>query len=294
MKIIRASKAGFCMGVSLALKKLENAIERQKKLNKPVQRICTLGPIIHNPQVLEYFKSQGVCCLKDTLEAKEDDFVLIRAHGIPAKQEDYLRQICHFVEDATCPKVKKAQLSIAKATANGETLLLFGEKEHPEVCGLMSYAKGDTFVFDSLAKLNEFSLEKTMPYVLASQTTQDRECFVKIAQFLENKTNTLNVLSTICNATKERQEEAIRIASIVDMVIVAGGKNSGNTRRLASLSKQACSRVIHVESANELPLEELKKCKSAGIIAGASTPGKIIDEIENCLLSYIQDGCRHN
>lgn len=271
------------MGVSLALKKLENALARQNAVKDG--SICTLGPIIHNPQVLEDFRRRGVTCLDAAEDARQDDYVLIRAHGIPLFLEQGLRKACRHVEDATCPKVKKAQLSIAEATRAGATLLLFGEAEHPEVEGLLSYAAGNAFVFTSLATLEAPIADSSQNFVLASQTTQNRESFEQIAADLKRRLPHLTILSTICDATRERQEEALRIARDVDVMVVVGGHESGNTRRLASLARESGISTLHIESARDLDRSAFIKKSRAGLTAGASTPKSIIDEVESWLLA---------
>lgn len=277
MKVIRADTAGFCMGVSLALKKLDRAVREQ------AGPICTLGPIIHNPQALHAYEAMGVRCLERAEWASREEHVLIRAHGVPRDVETLLRERCARVEDATCPRVKKAQLAIAGATRHGETLLLFGEESHPEVAGLISYACGVAHVFDSLEALERIPLNPTLGYVLASQTTQDRETFEKIATLLSPGLSRLTVLSTICDATKKRQEEALRIAAQVDVMVVVGGRTSGNTRRLANVAQGVGIRTFLVETAAELVSADFAGSRIAGLTAGASTPCELIDAVENSL-----------
>lgn len=277
MKVIRAVTAGFCMGVSLALKKLDKAVREY------AGPICTLGPIIHNPQALLAYEAMGVKCLARAEYATRKEHVLIRAHGIPREVETLLRKRCAWVEDATCPKVKKAQLAISGATRNGETLLLFGEESHPEVAGLISYACGPAHVFDSLEALKRISFKPEKGYVLASQTTQDRETFAKIASWLGHLFPQLNILSTICDATKKRQEEALRIAAQVDIMVVVGGRESGNTRRLANLAQGAGIRTFLVETEAELEPADFAGSGIAGLTAGASTPCELIDGVERFL-----------
>ena len=279
MKVLRASRAGFCMGVGLALKKLEKALENDDKT-----RICTLGPIIHNPQVMRKFSERGVQCLGNVEEATQNDTVLIRAHGIPREIEERLRMLCENVLDATCPKVKNAQMAIANATVNGAELLLFGESEHPEVKGLVSYAKGSAKIFASQHEMENMPLEPKKSYVLASQTTQDKESFQKIAEQLQKMLPHLVSLSTICDATRERQQEALDLARKVDVMVVAGGRESGNTRRLANLARDAGIETWHIETAAELDKKNFAKKRLAGLTAGASTPKSLIDEVEKWLL----------
>lgn len=279
MKIIRAKTAGFCMGVSLALQKLDNALEKYSG------RICTLGPIIHNPQVLEHYAKNGVSCLKSSEDVCNGDIVVIRAHGIVRKEEEALKNRGIVIIDATCPKVKKAQISIKNATENGKRLLLFGEESHPEVRGLVSYAGSDAYVFGSMKELVSLDLDKNNKYVLASQTTQDINIFLEIKTYLKNKFPDLVILETICGATSERQEEARDIASYVDVMIIIGGRESGNTRRLADVAALKCPETYLCERIEELDEKKFKKNLQIGLTAGASTPKSLIEAAEKWLTS---------
>lgn len=279
MKVLRAKTAGFCMGVSLALKKLESALEQKQG------RICTLGPIIHNPQALAEFEARGVVCLERPEEAEKGDHVLIRAHGIPREVEEQLRSRVAQVVDATCPKVKKAQLAIARATAKKTPLLLFGESDHPEVAGLVSYACGQAYVFNSERQLEQFDLPESGAIILASQTTQDRDAFARICEVLDQRGGRLKILSTICDATRERQSDALQIARQAKIMVVVGGRSSGNTRRLAAIASGAGIPALHVETAAELHSDDFTGLDVAGLTAGASTPRRLIDEAEAWLVA---------
>ncbi|SDF83886.1 4-hydroxy-3-methylbut-2-enyl diphosphate reductase [Desulfovibrio legallii] len=282
MDVIRARTAGFCMGVGLALQKLEAALQERAA---DTARICTLGPIIHNPQVLEDYARKGVARLEEPEEARPGDMVVIRAHGVTRQTEERLRAGGARVLDATCPKVKKAQLSIARATAGGAALLLFGEADHPEVRGLVSYAGGPAYVFGDMEALEALSLPEDRPYVLASQTTQDRALFAVIERLLRGRLPGLTVLATICDATRERQDEARSIAARADVMVVVGGRESGNTRRLADVARAAGIATYHVETVDELRPEFFAQKARAGLTAGASTPKSLIEAAEERLTS---------
>ncbi len=290
MKIIRAKTAGFCMGVSLALQKLDQALEQSIPTAKQDERICTLGPIIHNPQVLEDYATRGVHCLRSVEEVQSHDVVVVRAHGIPQQEEAALIQKAQRIIDATCPKVKKAQMAIANATeknqGQGRTLLLFGEENHPEVRGLISYAHGKSFVFDSLEKLQTLQLDPQEAYVLASQTTQDGKIFRDIEAYLRHSYKDIPVLSTICHATRQRQEDIMTIAAHVDAVVVVGGKQSGNTCRLADVAAAQGVPTWHIETADELKKENFLTFSQIGLTAGASTPKRLIDATHTLLESF--------
>ena len=282
MNVIRAKRAGFCMGVALALHKLDSMVASRK-----AEQVATLGEIIHNPQVLEDYARKGVRRLGAASEAEPDMAVLIRAHGITRGMEDELRGRCSRVEDATCPRVKKAQLAIAEATGAGRELLLYGEADHPEVRGLISYAAGASHIFSSPDEL-EVLLEREdlrgRPVVLAAQTTQDRLLFDAMRARLSSLFGeSLAVLDTICDATRQRQEEAVELAGKVQAMVVVGGRTSGNTRRLAELARMRGVPTVLVETADELEPEFFHGVDTVGLTAGASTPGYIIDEVESRL-----------
>lgn len=281
MDVVVAQSAGFCMGVGLALEKLETVLDEAEA----GERIHTLGPIIHNPQVLAEFAARGVSCLERPEDAEPGAIVIIRAHGITRRAEAMLRSRGVTVIDATCPKVSTAQKLISRETERGRSLLLLGEAHHPEVRGLLSYALPDAVVFETLEEL----IPQLVPgkgYVLAAQTTQDRAVFEQVREYLREKLGAdVPVLETICDATKVRQQEAIAIARQVDKMVVAGGFESGNTRRLAQVVEAQGTPCVHVETASQLNPADFAECRKIGLTAGASTPDKIIQEIHAVLAS---------
>lgn len=278
MNVIRAKTAGFCMGVSLALQTLDSTLHEKN-------RICTLGPIIHNPQVLAAYEAQGVVCVRDASQLRSGDRVIIRAHGVPRQDEAAARARGAIVVDATCPRVKKAQLSIARATRHGASLLLFGEAEHPEVRGLISYTHATAHVFSNREELEPLCSGTRPPCVLASQTTQDCNTFIQLERILRARFSDLVVLSTICDATRSRQEEARAIAANVDVMVVVGGRQSGNTRRLVDVAALSGIETFLVESVDELDAKKFLQKTRAGLTAGASTPKSLIDATELWLTS---------
>ncbi len=289
MDVVRARTAGFCMGVSLALRKLDDAIKTHAG---QARRICTFGPIIHNPQVLADYERRGVVCLQATDALKSGDIVVIRAHGVTRQAEAQIRACGAEIIDATCPRVKKAQTSIAASTRDGSSLLLFGEADHPEVRGLVSYACGDKVVFPDLESLRKRDISPERSWVLASQTTQDASQFTAIRRYLRERLPRMTVLATICDATGERQKEARAIAGDVDAMVVVGGRQSGNTRRLASLAAESGIATFHVEDVRELEPADFRGMARIGLTAGASTPKDLIDRAENWLLGLPGAGRR--
>lgn len=287
MQVIRARMAGFCMGVSLALRKLDRAVA-----SHPRGKVSTLGPIIHNPQVLEQYRQQGVGCLSCPEEAEPGQCVLIRAHGVPREGEARLCERGVEIIDATCPRVKEAQLAIAEATAHGihaadAPLLLYGEAEHPEVQGLLSYAAGSFAVFSHWEQCEQLLHDLPAgPVVVAAQTTQDRQAFDALTRNLQSHLPELVVLDTICDATRRRQAEVGELGRLVDALVVVGGKQSGNTRRLADISTQSGVPTLLVEQASELDPNFFLDKKTVGLTAGASTPKSIIDTVESRLKTF--------
>ncbi len=272
------------MGVALALNKLDALVASHSG------SIATMGEIIHNPQVIEAYARKGVRCLQSIEEVSGDMAVLIRAHGIPRASEADLRRRSPHVEDATCPRVKMAQLAISRTTAPGHELLLYGEATHPEVRGLISYAAGSSHIFSSLEELDDLLANGSFhgrSVVLAAQTTQDRLLFDKMRRRLFGVLgDALSVLDTICDATRERQEETVELAARVQAMVVVGGRTSGNTRRLAELARTRGIPTVLVETADELESANFQRYDIVGLTAGASTPKDVIDEVEARLLRW--------
>jgi len=280
MEVVRAKRAGFCMGVDLALRKLNKVLDDPL----PSGPVYNLGSIIHNPQVISEYAARGVITVNSPSEIPAGASVVIRAHGVPKKVHEELKRGGVCVVDGTCPKVQEACRLIDRSTQDGSKLLLYGEETHPEVKCLVSHAAAGALIFDSLEKCEELELDRGTKYCLAAQTTQDKEIFDTIVKSFEKRKGLdITLLETICDATKKRQEEAIRIAGEVDYVVVVGGYGSSNTRRLAQVVSAHGTKAVHVERLDELPLDELKQCSKIGLTAGASTPKNIVDEIHNLL-----------
>lgn len=281
MKVILAETAGFCMGVDMALRKLDTLIDEAGE-----RPIYILGPIIHNPQVLQRYGELGVTMAQVPEDVPDGAYVVIRAHGIPRQVEESLAGRDIKIKDATCPRVKKAQLLIARHTAEGRELLLYGEADHPEVAGLVSYAADGYFVFGSAEEMAAHALSKNDKYVLAAQTTQDRNLFdTLVRELVDNPKLDVTVLQTICDATKSRQKEAKQLAHKVDFMVVIGGLESGNTRRLAQVVSDEGTPSVHVETVDSLNLDDLRQHATIGVTAGASTPHGSINDVLSALES---------
>lgn len=278
MKITIAKTAGFCMGVRRAV---EIALDQA---NSTGERIYTYGPLIHNPQVLSLLKEKGIPVI-DTIPEKGSGIVLIRAHGVPPESILKLKQAGFKTVDATCPRVIKVQRIIRRYARDGYRSIIIGDKNHPEVIGLNGYAEEKGFVVDSMEALD--ALPDFDKAIIVAQTTQNIHFFDRVKTWAELNHPHYLVFETICDSTEKRQNEVLRLAEDSDAVVIVGGKNSGNTQRLAELADQAGKLAFHIESEEELDLSKLEKAQSITISAGASTPNWVINRVYKYLESHL-------
>ena len=270
MQIIITQNAGFCFGVQRATKM---AFDASKKLEGD---IYTLGPIIHNPQVVEALEAEGVV-EKESIGDIEKGTVILRSHGVAADvlkeaQEKNLKTL-----DATCPFVKKAQKTAEQLSKEGYAVLVVGDAKHPEVKGIVSYVKGSVYVVGSVEDVEK--LPRLDKLGLVAQTTQSRDNFNKIVDACMDKSGEIKICNTICDATEVRQSESVELAKKVDCMIVIGGFDSANTKRLASLCRDILPNTHHIENADEVDPAWFYNIEKVGITAGASTPAAVIDEV---------------
>jgi len=275
VEVLIAEHVGFCFGVKRAVKLAEESLKKAKG------RVFTLGPIIHNPQEVNRLKNLGVYPSNGE-DFREGDTVIIRSHGIPPEKEEELKKKGLNVIDATCPYVKAVHEAVCKLTEEGYFIVLVGEKNHPEVIGTLGYLRacnGKGIVIETLDDIKEaLKYEKVG---IVAQTTQNEEFFKEVVGEIALWVKEVKVINTICNATSLRQESVKKLASQVDVMIIIGGKNSGNTRRLYHISKELNPKTYHIETAEELKPEWFANAKRVGISAGASTPDWIIEEVKN-------------
>ena len=268
---VRISKyAGFCWGVERALELTHQAAEEAPA---PVN---TLGPLIHNPGVIADLKTRGVGVISDVAQAGTGT-VILRSHGVPQDTREALAETELAIVDATCPFVTSAQEKAAQLKKSGYLVVILGERDHPEVLGLRSYAGENSLVVESPRDLPTKLAAKRVGVVV--QTTQSQERLAELVADLAPRTRELLVHNTICSATEQRQTAAIAMASEVEAVVVVGGKESGNTRRLAELCTAKQPRTYHVESAAEIDPSWFEGVKTVGITAGASTPPEQIEAV---------------
>jgi 4-hydroxy-3-methylbut-2-enyl diphosphate reductase len=285
MKVIRAGTLGFCMGVRRAVELAARAIREAAG-----RRIYTLGPLIHNPRVLEDLRRQGVEILEAGVlpPVPEKAVVIIRAHGTSPQREEELKNLGAWVIDATCPKVKASQLKARALGERGFCIFLAGEERHAELIGIKGYAesvKGACRIVGNAAEAEDASRNFADPKVktvLIGQTTITPEEFRAIGEGIKKNCPDLRIINTICGAVRERQDSLRELCAQTGGVIIAGGRQSANTRRLLDIAVSLGKPAWLAETAGDVPLE-VQACGTLGLCAGASTPDGMIDEIEKAL-----------
>jgi len=274
MKVILAKSAGFCMGVRRAVETTLDVVQEENG------GVSTLGPLIHNPQVLNLLEERGVRILRDIPE-KESGTVIIRAHGVPPVHKEKLQMAGATVKDATCPHVVKVQVIIRKYFKQGYGTVIIGDRNHAEVEGLMGFAGSLGRVVSRREDVEILQLDT--PYIIVSQTTQDETIFEELSSMILERFPGGKVFNTICDATHKRQEEVRSLCNDVQTMVVVGGKNSANTKRLADIAEGLGCPVFLVETEDELDLEALSKYECVGVTAGASTPTWMITRVVRIL-----------
>ncbi|MFH1154358.1 MAG: 4-hydroxy-3-methylbut-2-enyl diphosphate reductase [Pseudomonadota bacterium] len=283
MKIIIARTAGFCMGVRRAVDLVLDAS------NTNQGPICTYGPLIHNPQVLEMLREKGIPFIS-TIPETGNGIVLIRAHGVPPQDQKALADAGFTVVNATCPRVIRVQTIIRKHAEKGYNAIIVGDRDHPEVRGLLGYAAGKGMTASSLEEFKQ--LPRFDKAVVVAQTTQDTSLYGDVKAWTTENLPHYKVYDTICDSTEKRQAEVRAIAGQSDAVIVVGGKESGNTRRLAQIAGETGKPSFHIEDVSELDVSSLSSARSIAITAGASTPNWVISKTFRAIEEALHQ--RHN
>ena len=279
MNVELAKTAGFCFGVKRAVDTVYQQIEQYRG-----EKIFTYGPIIHNEEVIKDLRSHGVEVLNDEEELKtaDADVVVIRSHGVAKYIYDILEERGITCVDATCPFVKKIHKIVAEKSAEGAYIVIVGNGEHPEVQGIRGWAGEQVTVIQTPEDAERFELpEKEQKVCIVAQTTFNYNKFKELVEIISKKRYDIVVLNTICNATKERQTEARQIAARVDAMVVIGDKRSSNTQKLFEICKEECLNTYYIQTLDDLDINQLRSVESVGITAGASTPNKIIEEVQN-------------
>ena len=283
MQIILAKTAGFCFGVNRAVKLTYELLEQ----GRPV---ATLGPLIHNPQVVEDLESKGAITCDSVDDVPDGCEVVIRSHGVGQSVYDKISTRRLAYHDATCPFVTKIHKIAARAGAEGAMLLVAGDAKHPEVQGIVGHTTGKVEVFANLAELEKLLPELTQQKSIfaVAQTTFNVQSWETCKEFLKNQCTNDKIFDTICNATWARQQEAEDLSQKCDHMVVIGGLHSSNTQKLLQVAARH-TKAINVETADELDKDWLNGARIVGVTAGASTPSSIIEEVLNCMSEEIRD-----
>ena len=276
MEIRLAESAGFCFGVKRAVDKVYEQIETGKT-------IYTYGPIIHNEEVVKDLEKKGVRVIetKEELEQLTEGTVVIRSHGVSKDIYDILEQKGLECIDATCPFVKRIHRIVEKESLDGKEIIVVGNPSHPEVQGIVGWCQGPVIVLETPDEALEYTPKEGKNLCIVAQTTYNYKKFQYIVEIFEKKGYNDSVVNTICNATEERQTQSRELAREADVMIVIGGKHSSNTRKLYEICSRECANTYFIQTLDDLHLELPKAVRLVGITAGASTPNKLIEEVQN-------------
>ena len=276
MNVKVAEHAGFCFGVRRAVDKVYELIESQEK------PIYTLGPIIHNESVVGDLEAKGVKVIEniEQLHSVRDGVVVIRSHGVGRAVYELMESLGLSYVDVTCPNVLKIHKIVERESKAGENIVIIGNAKHPEVEGICGWSVSKPVVIETVEEAEEYQAMNGNPVCIVSQTTFNYNKFKDLVEILEKKRYDNNVLNTICNATEDRQRETKQIAKEVDTMLVIGGKHSSNTQKLYEISKCECGNTYYIQSPVDLDSEMFQSSSCVGITAGASTPNKIIEEVQ--------------
>ena len=288
MEIVRASVLGFCFGVRRAVELAEKALAENKD-----KTVYSLGPLIHNENALRALSEKGLLTVNEDRvgEIPPESVVIIRAHGVAPSVTDELEAKNCKIIDATCPRVKASQKMVERYSNEDDYVVLTGDRNHGEVIGIAGYAGNNFSQIQDFTEAESFNIpdSDSKNVILLSQTTYSPKEFEKIESLFRTKFRNLAVMNTICPATNERQQALLELCSKVDGVIVIGGKSSANTKRLYQTAAANCKYAAHIQTASDIPSEFLN-LQRIGITAGASTPDKIIDDVEQVLKADVTSG----
>ena len=263
-EVTTAKSAGFCFGV-------KRAVDMVYDEAKKGERVYTLGPIIHNQQVVEDLEKKGVKVIDSVNDINNgyDATVIIRSHGVPEKVIKALREKNVNIVDATCPFVLKIHKIVKEASQNGKTIVIIGSDNHPEVEGIKGWCVNEPVVLESVEEAENYTVDGAKKLCVVSQTTFNYKKFKDIVDILSKKSYDIDVMNTICNATEERQTEAGTIARQSDAMLVIGGKHSSNTQKLYEICRKECENTYFIQTLDDLDLKQLQSFRSVGITAGA-------------------------
>ena len=275
MEILAAKSMGFCFGVKRAVETVYGQIGKGD--------IYTYGAIVNNEEVVEELREKGVRVIENrtALAKVKNGTIVIRAHGVARDIYEQIERQGLTLVDATCPFVKRIHGIVEEESKKGRQMVVIGNPGHPEVEGIVGWCRTQAIVIDTAEEAENFMPEEGKELCIVSQTTFNYNKFHYIVEIFKKKVYNVTVANTICNATEERQREAKEIAASVDAMIVIGGRHSSNTRKLYEICSKECPHTYFIQTLDDLHLERPKAVSLVGITAGASTPNKIIEEVQN-------------
>lgn len=277
MQVLLASEYGFCFGV-------ERAVEMVEKAIGDGQTVRALGPLIHNEQEMQRLAHEGVTTISDPVQITRNETAVIRAHGVTPEVQKELEEKAASVVDATCPFVTRVQKLASRAAAQDRHVVVVGSPDHPEMIGVKGYAPDHAFVIRDESELD--LLPKLRNPLVVSQTTIKSKTFFDTAEAIRSKTDDeVQVVNTICSATRDRQDAARALAGMVDAFYIIGGRHSSNSVKLLAVCKEQCDKSFLIETEAEIEPSDLAGVKTVGVTAGASTPKWLIDRV----VRYLED-----
>ncbi|MBO4394960.1 MAG: 4-hydroxy-3-methylbut-2-enyl diphosphate reductase [Eubacterium sp.] len=280
MDIKVAERAGFCFGVKNAVETAYLLADMFRTDEYRGKKLVTLGPIIHNERVIDSLKERGVVAVNRIDDIDSDTTVIIRSHGVPRGIIDELEKRKIPYHDCTCPFVKKIHRVVSEHSELGEEIVIVGSPDHPEVIGILGWSKNGGTVIESIEQAEAFKPEKSgVSVCVVAQTTFNSKKFQDFVEIFSKKEYDINVVNTICHATRERQDEAEAMAGAVDAMIVIGGADSSNSKKLYDICKLQCENTFFIQTADAIGDIPIEAFASLGITAGASTPNTLIQEV---------------
>ncbi len=269
MQVIIAKNSGLCYGVKRALRMAKETRKQKRK------KIFTFGDLIHNPQVIADLENKGIHSIDDLTQINTGPIIL-RSHGVSPQIYNYLQEKNIEIVDATCPIVKKIQKLVEALAAQGDEIIIVGNKEHPEIKGLIGYSDGRGIIIENECQARTLPTKKRR--AVLAQSTQDLYLFSTVVSALIEKTEELKIFNTICRSTQTRQKSTSELASCVDTLFIIGGKKSSNTQKLYQISKRILPHTYFIEKAEQITPDLVKGAKKIGLSGGASTPPEVIEK----------------
>ncbi len=271
MQVLLADEFGFCFGVERAVEMVEEALSEG-------DTVRTLGPLIHNEQEMQRLGQFGVTTISEPVQIKRGETAVIRAHGVTPQVQKELEEKASKVVDATCPFVTRVQKLASRAAIENRHVIVVGNPDHPEMIGVKGYAPEHAFIVKDAEEISH--LPKLIRPLVVSQTTIKAQTFFDAAEAVKLKTDDeVQIINTICSATRDRQDAARALAGEVDAFYIIGGNHSSNSRKLLTVCKEQCEKSFLIETEDEINAKDLKGVERVGVTAGASTPNWLIEKV---------------